>query len=240
MLWRMPFLRALSYCCLLALLAAAPARADDLSDFNAGIEEVLAHHRAALGYLVEDKPEPTRRELLAMQQAWGKVAAQKRPAVFDVARYTETMLDVSTRIVTIFLVLDLGNPDVARESLIAIRASLAKLRREAGVMALSDCVFEADTATADLISLADKQSDLGNATLRSDLTAKATDAAAILRRCDAMTEAASTPEFHALVAGVLTSLADIAKAIEARDPARLARLIDELGTFGEELALRYG
>src|SRR5947208_11315178 len=127
--------------CMAACLAclAAPARADDLDDFNRAAEAAMSHRRVAAEYLRTGNIDLAVLEIEGVREAWGKVSTLPRPAVFrDQQRYTGTMLEIAAGLVGASLVLNLGRPDVARESLGTIRASLSRLRRENGVAVLAD------------------------------------------------------------------------------------------------------
>lgn len=218
------------------LLFAAPARADDLADFNAAVEAAMSHHRVALGYLRTGNIDLAAIEIDEMRAAWGKVATVPRPAVFrDQERYTGTMLEIAAGLVGTTLVLNMGRADIAHESLEKIRASLSALRRENGVTVLADCVLDANTAM-DALFAHDKTPDWNK-------IASAADAyRATLQRCDGMAapNVKSSPEFRRLIDGALASLAQFPKAIETRDNDLLHRLLIELRSFDNLLAFRYG
>lgn len=221
---------------LLALACMAPARADDLDDFNRAVEAAMAHHRVAAGYLRTGNIDLAALELEGLRAAWAKVTALRKPAAFrDTERYTGTMLDISTKLVGIFLVLDLGSVDVARKSLDAIRASLSELRRSNGVTVLADCVIDSNTAM-DTLFAHDARPDW------TTLPASAEAYRATLQRCDAMAPPTigNHPEFRRLIDGALASLAQFPKAIETRDGDLLHRLLIELRSFDHLLAFRYG
>src|SRR5215211_5551881 len=96
-------------CLALALACLAPARADDLDDFNRAVEAAMSHHRVASGYLRTGNVDLAALELEGLRESWGKVTSLRKPAAFrDTERYTGTMLDISTKLVGIFLVLELG------------------------------------------------------------------------------------------------------------------------------------
>ena len=218
------------------LLLAAPARADDLSDFNAAIEMAMSHHRVALGYLRTGNIDLAALELDGMRQAWAKVSTLPRPAAFrDRERYTGTMLEIAAGLVGTDLVLKMGRPDVARESLEQVRTSLSKLRRESGVTVLADCVLDANQAMEPLVAQ-DKSPDW------SKIGAAADAYRTTLQRCDAMAEprVKSSGEFRRLIDGALASLAQLPKAVEMRDADLLHRLLGELRAFDNLLAFRYG
>jgi hypothetical protein len=218
------------------LLFAAPARADDLADFNAAVEAAMSHHRVALGYLRTGNLDLAVIEIDDVRAAWGKVATVPRPAVFrNQERYTSTMLEIAAGLVGTTLVLNMGRADIARESLEKIRASLSALRRENGVTVLADCVLDANTAM-DALFANDKTPDWNK-------IASAADAyRTTLQRCDGMAgpNVKSSPEFRRLIDGALASLAQFPKASKARDSDLLHRLLIELRSFDNLLAFRYG
>jgi hypothetical protein len=217
----------------LALLAA-PAHADDLDDFNRAVEAAMSHHRVALGYLRTENVDLAVLELEAMREAWAKVSALPRPAVYrDNPRFTETMLDVNVRVVGVFLVLDMGRLDVARASLNTIRHSLAALRRASKAEVLADCILDANTAMDVLYATDGKP---------ADAAAPADAYTRTLQRCDAMAPPGirNHADFRRLIDGALASLAQVPQAVETRDGDLLHRLLIELRSFDNLLAFRYG
>jgi hypothetical protein len=224
-------------CLVLTVIGAAPARADDLSDFHAAVETAMAARRAVTAYIVEGNRQRALIELEGMREAWGKVATVRRPVAFDQQRYTETMLDISTRMVAMALVMNLGRPDVALESLEAVRISLSKLRRESGVTVLADCVADADTDFTALSEAAEKPNfENGSLPALSDAYRST------LARCDrtAPPSARDRGEFRKPVDGALAILAQLPQAIQAGDAALLNGLLKALGGFNDALARQYG
>ena len=221
---------------LLALAWLAPARADDLDDFNGAVEAAMSHHRVAAGYLRTGNIDLAVLELEGLREAWGKVTSLRKPAAFrDQERYTATMVDISTKLVGILLVLDLGSVEVARQSLDAIRASLSGLRRANGATVLADCVIDSNTAM-DALFAHDARPDW------PAVRGSAQAYRATLQRCDGMAPPAirSHAEFRRLIDGALASLDQFPKAIETRDADLLHRLLIELRSFDHLLAFRYG
>lgn len=215
---------------------AVSARADDLGDFNRAIEMAMSHHRVAAGYLRTGNFELASLELEGLRAAWGKVAALPQPAAFrSKERYTATMLDVATGLVGMTLVLNLGSPDVARQSLEKMRRSLSALRRENNVTVLADCVLDANDAMDALFAHDDKPPD-------TEAAAKAEAYRTTLQRCDgaAPSNIRNHPEFRRLIDGALASLAQIPKSVETRDRDLMHRLLIELRSFDNLLAFRYG
>jgi len=233
---RLPYLKHFAAATLLALACIAPVRADDLDDFNRAVEAAMSHHRVAAGYLRTGNIDLAALELEGLREAWGKVTSLPKPAAFrDTERYTSTMLDISTRLVGVVLVLDLGAVDVARKSLDTIRASLSALRRASGVTVLADCVIDSNTAM-DTLFAHDARPDWGIVSGSADAYR------AVLQRCDGMAPPAirNHAEFRRLIDGALASLAQVPKAIETRDGELLHRLLIELRSFDHLLAFRYG
>jgi hypothetical protein len=227
---------------LLIVLATLPATADDLSDFNAAVERAASHQRVAIAYLRTGNIDFAALEIERMREAWAKVAALRRPAALnrDPQLYTTTMLDVTTRLVGVSMLVDSGRPDVARRSLQDIRASLTALRKANGVVVLADCIAEANAAMDRLMAFNDDNLDWSRsaATVAEAATAYRT----LIDRCDAMADAdvRDVPEFRRLIDGVRNSLSQIPKAIAERDTNLLRRLLVELRSFDNLLAFRYG
>src|SRR4051812_19405532 len=220
----------------LALVCFAAARADDLNDFSRAVEAAMSHHRLAAGYLRAGNIQLATPEIDGLREAWAKVSTLPRPAAFrDPERYTGTILQVATQLVGISLVLNLGRPDVARESLDNIRKMLSDLRRENGVTVLADCVLDANVAM-DALMATDLQSDWDSAAAGGE------SYAGTMRRCDGMAprHIHDHPEFRRLIDGALASLAQVPKAIDTRNADLMHRLMIELRSFDNLLALRYG
>src|SRR5437764_2359849 len=196
--------------CMAACLGCltTPARADDLDDFNRVVEAAMSHRRVAAEYLRTGNIDLAVLEIEGMREAWGKASTLRRPAVFrDQQRYTATMLEIAAGLVGASLVLNLGRPDAARESLGTIRASLSRLRRESGAAVLADCVLDANTSM-DALFAHDERPDW------ESVSAGAESYRATLHRCDAMAPAGtrSHPKFRRLIDGALASLAQVPPA----------------------------
>ena len=223
-------------------LAAPAARADDLSDFNAAVEQAAAHNRVAIGYLRTGNVDLAGLEIDRLRQAWQQVTSRGKPAVFDRPLYVKTMTDIAMRLVTADMLLGSGRPDNARASLVAIRDDLYDLRKSAGVPVLADCVRDAGAAMDALMAYDTRDIDFGKADETSGLAAKTDAYGRTLQRCDGMADAGTreSPEFRRLVDGAQASLALIAKAIETRDTGLVHRVLIELRSFDNLLAFRFG
>src|SRR5436305_6623402 len=167
--------------CMAACLACwlTPARADDFDDFNRAVEAAMSHRRVAAEYLRTGNLDLAVLEIDGMREAWGKVSALPQPAAFrDQQRYAATILEIAAGLVSVSLVLNLGRPDVAREQLGTMRASLSQLRRENSVTVLADCVLDANTSM-DALFAHDEKPDW------ESVAAGAESYRATLQRCDA-------------------------------------------------------
>jgi hypothetical protein len=229
-----------------ALLLAASAARDDLAQFNAAVEDVAAHNRVALGYLRTENLDLASVEIERMKDAWGPFAERfggHRPdQLRDNPLYTNMLVDVPTRIVTAIIMINFGRPDIARNSLQAIREEFTALRQASGVEVLADCVLDANAAMDALFAFHDMPPDWNLPTTASDVATKADAYGAAVKHCDAMAAEPvhGSAEFRRLVDGVAASLAFVPKAVAARDGDLLHRVIIELRAFDNLLAFRYG
>jgi hypothetical protein len=235
-----------------AILAAAllvgggMALADDLTDFNAAAEAVASHYRVAIGYLRTGNIDLARLEIDRTREAWGALQqhfAGRRPDVFVGNRlYNRIYTGVSARLVGAELLLNAGRPDIAADSLNAIRDDFYALRKSAGIVVLADCIRDANTTMDALMVYDDRALDWDKTEIRDGIAGKAAAYGALLDRCDGMAGDAvkQAGEFRRLVDGARASLAQIPKAIAIRDSDLLHRLLIELRSFDNLLAFRYG
>ena len=181
-----------------------------------------------------------------MKDAWGELIGRfgmNPPAAFkDNRLYSETLVDVPTRIVTALIMLDMGRTDIARNSLQAIRLSLSNLRREAGIEILADCVLDYSAVMAVFVGYDDTPPDWNKPEMASELSARADTVAKTASRCDRLADAGirAQPEFRRLIDGTMASLSFVPKVIAERDNELLHRLIGELKAFDNLLSFRYG
>ena len=228
----------------LLLVGLTAARADNLAAFNAAVEDIAAHNRAALGFLASDDPDLAAAELRKMQASWGTFAqnfGRDRPDAFrDNALYVTMLVDVPTRIVTAMIMINFGRPAIAKNSLQAIREEFSAVRRASGVEVLADAVLDANTKMNALRAWRTAPPDWER---RAAEVAPIADAyAAAISRCAALAAEPlrSSRELRRIVEGVAAALAELPPAIAARDDARLRRVIDELHELDSILAARYG
>lgn len=227
-----------------AFLLASPLLADNLDAFNAAMEDAAAHNRVAIGYLRTENVDLAAVELHEMQKVWATFAERfghDRPDKFrDSELYVTMLVDVPTRIVGALIMTDFGRPDIARDSLLAIRREFYAVRRASGVTVLADCVLDANNAMDAFYIYRDEAPNWDKDT--ADIADKADAFGATVKRCDAMAPDAirSSPEFRRLVDGIAASLAFVPKAIAARDSDLLIRVINELRAFDHLLVFRYG
>jgi hypothetical protein len=242
----MAFWRCVGITAVALTLASHAAAADDLTQFNAALEEVAAHNRVAIGYLRTDAVDLAVAEMEHMKDSWGVFSERfggHRPAAFaDNPRFTEALVDVPTRVVGAFLMLSLGRTDLAGNSLQGVREELSALRRASGVEVLADCILDANRAIETIAGKQEEPPNLTDPITATDLAAKAEAVRATLKRCDAVAPAdvRDNPSFRRLIDGTLGALASVDKALETHDDALLAQTVDELRAFDYLLTLRYG
>jgi hypothetical protein len=233
--------RSLRIAALSLLLGSGGALADTLSDFNAAVERAASHQRVAIAYLRTGNVDLAALEIDRLRQAWAAVTSLKRPAALnhDPQLYTTTMVDVSTRLVGVSIMMDSGRPEQARQGLQAIRARLTALRRANGVEVLADCIAEANATMDRLMGFNDAAFDWSKAGVVAQLAAAYRGQ---IDRCDAMADPALriAPEFRRLVDGLRNSLSQFPKAIAEKDTDLLRRLLVEMRSFDNLLAFRYG
>ncbi len=240
----MPAGRVVSVLCVLLAFARAAA-ADELELFHAAIEEFSSHNRVAIGYLRTENVELAAVEIERMRESWGAFAgrfSRPPPALRDNPLYVTTLVDVPTRLIGTLLVLRMSKPELARDSLIAIRKELSDLRRASHVEVLADCVLDANAAMDRLFGSRDQPPDLASPGAADELRANVEAYGAVIRRCDGMASAEirQRGEFRRLIDGIAASLAQMPNAIAAGDGDLLRRLMIELRSLDDLLTFRYG
>ncbi len=217
--------------------------ADDLADFNAAVEAAEAHNRVAIGYLRTGNSDLASLEIDRLRAAWAKVAAVKRPAVFDGnALYVMTLTEVSGRLVAADLMLNSGRPEQARQALTAISADLYTLRKSAGIVVLADCIRDSNTAMDALMVYNDRELDWSKPETAAGVSEKSAAYEKILDRCNATASEAlrKEGEFRRLIDGAKEGLALVPQAVKTHDTALLHRVLIQLRSFDNLLAFRFG
>jgi hypothetical protein len=239
--------RAAIFALALALCAGgAAASAGELADFNAAVEAVSAHNRAALGYLHSGDVDRAAVELDRLRAAWSQLNARfagKRPDAFDGdPLYVVKMTDIATRLITADMMLSSGRPQQASGSLQGVRDDFHELRKSAGIVVLADCVGEANAAMDALMVYNAPDLDWSKSRTRFGIASRAAIYGHVLERCDGMASATvrQSPEFRRLIDGAQAGLALIPKAIATRDSDLLHRILIELRSFDNLLAFRFG
>ena len=150
------------------------------------------------------------------------------------------MTDIAMRLITADMMLKTGHPEVARQSLEAIRGDLYDLRKAAGIKVLADCVRDGNAAMGALMVYDDRALDWTNSETRDGVASKASTYGSVLDRCDGMADDAvrKAGEFRRLVDGAKASLTLIPKAIASRDSGLLHRVLIQLRSFDNLLAFR--
>jgi hypothetical protein len=124
-------------------MAITAATAGDLDVFTAALDDATLHNRAALRYLRAERTDLAVMELQRMREAFSTLVerfGKERPeALRDDPDYVTTIVDVPTRIVATFMMIDFGRIDIAEDSLVSICRSLSELRRAARGEQSTDC-----------------------------------------------------------------------------------------------------
>jgi hypothetical protein len=222
--------------------AAGAARADDLSNFNAATEAAEAHNRVAIGYLRTGNADLASLEIDRLREAWGKLGAVKRPAVFDGKLYVAMLTDASMRLVTADMLLNSGRPDNARQALEAIRADLYNLRQSASVVVLSDCILDSNRAAAAVMAYDTPDLDWSKPRVGPAIAEKAKVYTDVLNRCDGVAgeTVRKEPEFRRLIDDAKSELSKVSHAIEHRDTSQFRRIASSLRAIDHLLAFRFG
>jgi len=145
------------------VVATGSAGADELTDFHAAIEQAASHNRVAIAYLRTENVDLAAFELDGLRQAWSAFATRfgKSPpaGLRDNPLFATTLVDVPVRVVAASMMINMGRPDLARDSLLAIRDELSALRRTSHIEVLADCVLDANRAMDALIVYHDNPPD---------------------------------------------------------------------------------
>jgi hypothetical protein len=226
-------------------LSVVSARAKELSEFNAAVEDAVAHQRIAIGYLRTDNIDLAALEIERAHASWTALMAAFKtpPSPFRDRRAYETALNTTqSQLATALRRVNAGQTRLAREALASVRTSLSALRRANGVEVLADCVLAANTIMDAFFVYHDRPPDWTKAAVRSDVADKAQAYGHTVKHCDAIAPAAvkMNAEFRRLVDGAIASLSLVPTAINQRDGDLLYRLLGELRAFDHLLAFRYG
>lgn len=115
----------------LAALTTVSARADERDDFHAAVERAIGQYRVTMKVLETRSQAETAAEVHELRVAWQSIgerfAANRPPAFADDPDYPGLFMQVDMRFVGLLLVIDLGNRDAARESLLSIGETLSRL-----------------------------------------------------------------------------------------------------------------
>jgi hypothetical protein len=241
----MPF-RPARVACLALVLLTGVAKADDLADFNAAVEDAAAHNRVAIGYLHTGNIDLATVEFERLRTAWRALSdrfAGKRPAAFNNnGYYVIAMTDISTRLVTADLMFSSGRPEIVRQSLLAIRNDLYKLRKSAGIVVLADCIFDSNTAAAAFMAYDMPELDWSKPGIGRAIAEAAEAYAGVLNRCDALASEAvrKDREFRRLIDEAKAELAKVPGAVENHDASQIHRIVGSLRAIDSLLSFRYG
>ncbi|CCD88968.1 conserved exported protein of unknown function [Bradyrhizobium sp. ORS 285] len=229
----------------LVLSCLAPSvhlHAAEKADIAALMPAAMASLRAAASYARTGNIGLAQIELDDARRAWARLGGVTERAV---APYSDTSLagliaGGNDRLGKADAALTAGDGARAAADIAALRESIHAVRRDAGVIELSDCVF----------ALAPVMTALRNVAVRF-ASPKATpgevgEAGAALRaqlqRCNGLAapDVASQAEFRRLIDGAIASAQEIGRAAHAGDVGLVHRYEIELQSFVNLLDFRYG
>jgi hypothetical protein len=123
--------RRLGLSALLALALSLSGRADELADFHAAVEEATAEYRVAMAILETSSQSETSAAVQRFRQSWQSLNARfvkPAPAPFaDDPDYPTMFMQVDVQLIGVLLTIDMGNRDAARNGLVPIGETLARL-----------------------------------------------------------------------------------------------------------------
>jgi hypothetical protein len=109
-------------------LAPQPSSADALEDFHAAVERAFDQYQFAMSVLETGSQEQTSAEVGRLRQTWQTIAERfaRSPEGFSPdGDYGSTFMQVDMGLITVVLIVELGNRDAARSALAAIGDVLA-------------------------------------------------------------------------------------------------------------------
>jgi hypothetical protein len=128
---RSQFIVALSALCVAAFALSVSARADELADFHAAVEQAAAQYRIAVTTLETRGQVETAAALHRFREAWQVIIdrfGRNPPAPFaDDEQYGAMFVLIDTRLIGVLLVVDMGNREAARDALAPIQETLSRL-----------------------------------------------------------------------------------------------------------------
>jgi len=227
---------------LLCLGPGTRAEVGDGSDFLALMRSAMASLRAAAGYSRTGNVALAQIELDDARQAWAGLSRLKeRPIAPYTARSFGVVLgDGNERLREADEGLAAGDGARAAAEIATLRRSLHALRRDAGVVELSDCIFDLSPAMEDLRTVATRFA--AAKAEASDVVRSGDSLRERLQRCDAHAPAdvAGQAEFRRLVDGAATSAGEIGRAARDGDAGLVHRYQIELQSFINLLDFRFG
>ena len=115
----------------LAVQVTAPVAAGERDNFHSALERAVTQYRVAMTTLETRGQAETASEVHRLRGTWQEIGerfATDRPAAFaNDNELPGLFMQVDTRFVGLLLVIDLGNREVARESLLSIGETLSRL-----------------------------------------------------------------------------------------------------------------
>ncbi|CCD91497.1 conserved exported hypothetical protein [Bradyrhizobium sp. ORS 375] len=229
----------------LALSCLAPAvrlRAAESMDVAVFMQSAMPSLRAAASYARTGNVGLAQIELDDTRRAWARLGllTGRATAPYSDKSLAELIAGGNDRLSQADAALAAGDGTRAAAAIAELRRSLHALRRDAGVIELSDCVFDLPTVMDRLRNAA-----TGFASAKVEATEVVQAGIALrerLARCDGLAppDIATQPEFRRLIDGASASAQEIGRAAREGDAGLVHRYEIELQSFINLLDFRFG
>jgi hypothetical protein len=212
------------------------------ADLRGLIEGFQSYRRVAIGYLRTQNVELGAVEIERLRERWARDRKAAEVAAQADTRLAAALAQTEARVAEGLAAADAGDADRARLLLEQAAAPLDAWRRANDIRLFSDCIAEVTAAYERLDGFRIRAPALADTAAADRIKRDSAATIDALARCDREAGEAQRhePEFRRLIDGMLDSLRQMPEAVEARDGARLHRLLIEQRSFERLLSFRYG
>ncbi|MGJ5051722.1 hypothetical protein ACQR09_31965 [Bradyrhizobium oligotrophicum] len=216
--------------------------AEGNADVAAFMHSAMASLRTAASYGRTGNVGLAQIELDDARIAWGRLSrlAERSHAPYSARSFAELIATGNDRLKQADEALTAGDGARAAAAIAALRRSLHALRQDAGVVELSDCVFDL-SPVMDALRNAAARFAAGKAE-PGEVVQAGTALRDRLQRCNGLAtpDVANQAEFRRLIDGATTSANEIGRAARESDAGLVHRYEIELQSFVNLLDFRFG
>ncbi|BAM90394.1 signal peptide [Bradyrhizobium oligotrophicum S58] len=224
------------------LVPSVHLHAAEKADIAALMPAAMGSLRAAASYARTGNIGLAQTELDDARRAWAKLGGLTARAAgpHSDTSLAELIAGGSDRLSKADAALAAGNGARAAADIAALRQSIHALRRDAGMIELSDCVFELAPVMDALRNVATRFA--ANTAAPDDVVEAGAALHARLQRCNGLAapDIAGQAEFRRLIDGATASAAEIGRAAREGDAGLVHRFEIELQSFVNLLDFRFG